>query len=176
MNLLEGETLIWSGRPSWRSMLAFYITWGVFALVPILVFALVNGLADQDWPIWIGAVATVALLALVLFIGWVKRIDTKYTVTDHRITIRHGILSRTENSAHIDRVQNVTTHQSIIQRMLRVGNVDFDTAGTDTTEIKFVGIDDPRGLREMIAKAYGERIQELESPDARLDAEAPTER
>jgi uncharacterized membrane protein YdbT with pleckstrin-like domain len=167
MRFLEGEALIWSGRPSWRSMLAFYLTWGVFALAPIIVFALVVGLTDQDWPIWIGAVATIALLALVVFVGWVQRLDTKYTVTDQRIMIRRGILSRTENSAHIDRVQNVTIHQSIVQRMLRVGDVDFDTAGTDDYEFKFVGIDDPRDLREMIAKAYGERIQELETPDQR---------
>ena len=27
MELLDGEEIVWSGRPSWRSMLAFYIKW-----------------------------------------------------------------------------------------------------------------------------------------------------
>jgi len=33
MELLEGEHEVWSGRPSWRSMLAFYIKWGIIALL-----------------------------------------------------------------------------------------------------------------------------------------------
>src|SRR3990172_1252314 len=130
VKLLEGEGLVWQGRPSWRSMLAFYLKWG--------------------------------LLAIVLIIGWIRRIETLYTVTDQRILIRKGILSRSEKSAHIDRVQNVTTTQSVLDRMLRVGDVDLDTAGTDDYEFKFAGVNGPRDLRELIAKAYGTRIQELE--------------
>jgi len=98
----------------------------------------------------------------VLLVGWITRIETLYTVTDQRILIRKGILSRREKSAHIDRVQNVTTTQSVLDRILQVGDVDFDTAGTDDYEFKFAGVDGPRNLRELIAKAYGTRIQELE--------------
>jgi uncharacterized membrane protein YdbT with pleckstrin-like domain len=43
----------------------------------------------------------------------------------------------------IDRVQNVNTEQSIMDRILRVGNVDFDTAGTDDSDFHFVGIAGP---------------------------------
>jgi uncharacterized membrane protein YdbT with pleckstrin-like domain len=44
---------------------------------------------------------------------------------------------------NIDRVQNVNTNQSVIERMLQVGTVDFDTAGTTDSDFKFVGVDDP---------------------------------
>lgn len=162
VKLIEGEALIWQGRPSWRSMLAFYIKWGVLALVPVVVVAVAAG-AGADWPVWPGIVITVVLLGLVLVIGWIRRIETLYTVTDQRILIRKGILSRKEKSAHIDRVQNVTTTQSFLARLLRVGDVDFDTAGTDDYEFKFAGVGGPRDLREVIAKAYGDRIRELES-------------
>ena len=163
MKLLDGEALIWAGRPSWRSMIAFYLKWGIPSLVPVVVVSLVVGLTDTDWPIWTGIVITLALLVLVVLVGWITRLETKYTVTDQRIMIRHGILSRREHSAHIDRVQNVTTSQNVIQRILRVGDVDFDTAGTDDYEFKFAGVGDPSDLREIIAKAYGERIRELET-------------
>ena len=44
MQLLEGEHVVWEGRPSWRSMLAFYIKWGLVALVPgVLTFPLYFG-------------------------------------------------------------------------------------------------------------------------------------
>ena len=162
VKLLEGEELIWQGRPSWRSMLAFYLKWGLLALIPLVAVALAVGIGDADWPIWVGIVISAILLAIVLFVGWIKGIETLYTVTDRRILIRKGIFSRREKSAHIDRVQNVTTTQSVLERILQVGDVDFDTAGTDDYEFKFAGVDAPRDLRELIAKAYGERIQELE--------------
>src|SRR3972149_11295721 len=144
VKLLEGEGLVWQGRPSWRSMLAFYLKWGLLSLVPLIVVLVVVGLTDTDWPIWVGIVITAALLAIVLIIGWIRRIETLYTVTDQRILIRKGILSRSEKSAHIDRVQNVTTTQSVLDRILQVGDVDFDTAGTDHYEVKFAGVDGPR--------------------------------
>jgi uncharacterized membrane protein YdbT with pleckstrin-like domain len=43
----------------------------------------------------------------------------------------------------IDRVQNVNTDQSVLERILRVGKVDFDTAGTDDSDFIFRGISHP---------------------------------
>ena len=82
--------------------------------------------------------------------------DSIIVVTDRRILIRHGIVSRKERSAHIDRVQNVNTSQTLMQRIFQVGDVDFDTAGTDASEsdLRFVGINDPHELRTVIDRAY----------------------
>jgi hypothetical protein len=49
----------------------------------------------------------------------------------------------TPRQTRIDRVQNVNTSQSIRQRLLRVGTVDFDTAGSDDSEFRFLGIGRP---------------------------------
>jgi len=61
----------------------------------------------------------------------------------------------------VDRIQNVNTDQRIRDRVLRVGTVDFDTAGTDDSDFKFVGIANPgkvaaavdRALRDQTARA-----------------------
>jgi uncharacterized membrane protein YdbT with pleckstrin-like domain len=151
VRLLEGETLIWEGHPTWRSTLSFYLTWGFSALVPVVVVALVVGLTDTDWPVWVGIVITLALLALVVLVGWIRRVFTVYTITNQRISIRRGILSKTESTARIDRVQNVTITQSPIDRLLKVGAVDFDTASDDPADqFRFYGVDDPQELRERI--------------------------
>ena len=52
-------------------------------------------------------------------------------VTNQRLYIRRGILSKKVQQTRIDRVQNVNTDQRFRDRLLRVGTVDFDTAGTD---------------------------------------------
>ena len=163
MNLLEGEELVWQGRPSWRSMLAFYLEWGFFALLPVIVVSVAVKVGNANWPIWVGIVLTIVLLAIVLGIGWLRRLITLYTVTSQRLLIRRGILSRKEQAAHIDRVQNVSTTQNLLQRLLRVGDVDFDTAGSADYDFRFAGVSAPRDLREIIAKAYGERPREPEA-------------
>jgi uncharacterized membrane protein YdbT with pleckstrin-like domain len=152
MELRDGEKLIWEGRPTWRAMLSFYIKWGILALLPAIVVAILNGVFDTDISQSLAILATIILLVAVVAIGWLLRIGTYYLITDHRIMIRRGILSRRERSASIDRVQNVNTSQTFIERMLNTGRVDFDTAGSDASDadLTFVGIDDPHGLRDKI--------------------------
>jgi uncharacterized membrane protein YdbT with pleckstrin-like domain len=144
MELMDGETVIWHGRPSWRASIAFYLKWGVPSLVPA-VATLIWGEHRL-----LGVAATVVLLALVLLIGWLRRLGSLYTVTSRRLVIRRGILSRAERSAHLDRVQNVNSTQSFVQRLLGVGTVDFDTAGTEDSDFRFEGVADPIGLRTRI--------------------------
>jgi uncharacterized membrane protein YdbT with pleckstrin-like domain len=152
MDLRDGEQLIWEGRPTWRAMLSFYIKWGILALLPAVVVAILNGVFDTDISQNLAILATIILLVAVVAIGRLLRIGTYYLITDHRIMIRRGILSRRERSASLDRVQNVNTSQTFIERMLNTGRVDFDTAGSDTSDadLTFVGIDDPHGLRDKI--------------------------
>ena len=85
-----------------------------------------------------------AILALSVLVGFVRRLATHYTITDRRLHIRRGILSRTEQHTTIDRVQNVETHQTLLERVLRIGTVNFDTAATDDSDFKFEGVASPR--------------------------------
>jgi uncharacterized membrane protein YdbT with pleckstrin-like domain len=49
-------------------------------------------------------------------------------------------------------VQNVNVTQSIVQRLLGIGDVDWDTAGTEEqeAEFRFSGIDDPSSLVRIV--------------------------
>jgi uncharacterized membrane protein YdbT with pleckstrin-like domain len=162
MELRGDESLVWEGRPTWRAMLAYYVKWGLLALLPAVVVALLNGLTDTDLPLELAILATAILLVIVLAVGWLLRIGTYYLITDHRIMIRRGILSRRERSASIDRVQNVNTSQTLIERLLNTGSVDFDTAGSDADEsnFTFAGIDDPHGLRDRLDAITQQRTRE----------------
>jgi len=72
-----------------------------------------------------------------------RRMATQYIVTSQRLSIRRGVFSKRVQQTRIDRVQNVNTEQSLVDRVLRVGTIDFDTAGTDDSEFRFVGIAAP---------------------------------
>jgi uncharacterized membrane protein YdbT with pleckstrin-like domain len=159
MELLAGEHIVWSGRPSWRSMLAFHIKWGVLALVPGVGGQILAGLTSWDVPTWWLWLVTVVLVLLVLVAGWLQRIDTHYAVTNQRINIRTGIFSRSDHSTSYERLQNVKTYQSLLERMLGVGLVDFDTAAGDDFDFKFTGIDDPAGLARQVAELQRAAMQ-----------------
>jgi uncharacterized membrane protein YdbT with pleckstrin-like domain len=156
MDLMEGEAMLWQGRPSWRAMMSWYASVAVVAIV----VAVVGVLVDQAMYAGLAA-AVIAIVGLLK--GWFTRIATLYTITDRRIIIRKGILSRKERAAHIDRVQNVNLTQTFVDRLLQVGTLDFDTAGTEDSDFKFVGIGDPSELRTRIDTEYVRRTREMGS-------------
>lgn len=156
MDLEPGEQIIFEGHPSWRSILGFYIK-GL--LVVVLAGAITAGAtkAAGDEIGW-GLVAAVALavLAIVLLAGWVKRLFTSYAISNHRLYIKRGIIARHEQQTHISRVQNVNTNQSVLQRALMIGDVNFDTAAHDDYDFQFAGVAEPREVVEAVHRAQRE--------------------
>ena len=102
-----------------------------------------------------GAAVLVFLGAMVVavLVGWVRRVFVRYTITDQRLRIQRGIISRNIQQTRIDRVQNVNTRQRPLDRLLRVGAVDFDTAGTDDSDFTFEGVNDPTGVAAAVDRA-----------------------
>ena len=148
METFQGESVLWSGHPSWKSMLLFYIRWVVISLIPVIIYAGIRaGTSDHPGLTLFAALSVIGLI-LTLTVGWVRRVTTVYRITNRRIQIKRGIVSKNERSANVDRIQNVNVRQSIGQRILGIGDVDWDTAGSETAESDFTfhGVDDPSAL------------------------------
>jgi uncharacterized membrane protein YdbT with pleckstrin-like domain len=97
----------------------------------------------------------------VLAAGFIRRFATVYTITTKRLRIKHGIIARHVQQTDIERVQNVNTHQSVLERFLQVGTVDFDTAGTGDSDFKFGGVEEPE---EVVAAVDRAQKRGAESP------------
>ena len=154
MDMLEGETVVFRGHPSWRSVLGFYASGLLVAGVLGALTALVSWIAeDEVKPAWVVA-AVVVGLALMVVAGLLKRAATEYVITNKRLHIRRGLLSRKTEETRIERVQNVNTSQSVVERLLRVGTVDFDVASDERQELfRFTGVANPRGVVQAIDRA-----------------------
>jgi uncharacterized membrane protein YdbT with pleckstrin-like domain len=146
VDLHPGETIIYEGHPSWRSILGFYIK----GLLVAAVVAFVGGLADG---VGLAIGLAVLVIAVVVVSGFLRRFAATYTITEQRLHIKHGIIARHVQQTQIDRVQNVNTNQSILERLLQVGTVDFDTAGTDDADFKFAGVEDPEEVVAAVDRA-----------------------
>jgi uncharacterized membrane protein YdbT with pleckstrin-like domain len=146
MDLHPGEQLVFEGHPSWRAVLRFYVIGVILVGVAAAIGALV---ASAGIAILAGAV----VLALVILAGLLKRSATRYVITTERLHIRRGLLSKSTQETRIDRVQNVNTQQSLFERLLQVGTVDFDTAGSDDSEFRFVGVGNPEEVVRAVDRA-----------------------
>jgi uncharacterized membrane protein YdbT with pleckstrin-like domain len=151
-----GEEVFFHGHPSWRSMLAFYVRGLLVAIVAGVIAGLVTRLANGGVQAgWVGAAVAVIFLIVLLW-GLIRRISTTYTITNRRLTIRTGLLSREMHETRLERVQNVNSRQHLLERLLRVGTVDFDTAGGASYDFKFRGVGDPHEIVRTVDKALHE--------------------
>ena len=148
-----GEQIFFHGHPSWRSMLAFHLK-GFFGAIAAGVLAGIAGaIADKHVQVpWV-VVAVVVWMAAVILIGVVRRLRTTYTITDRRLTIDLGIVSRDVHETRLERVQNVNTSQSMIERLLRIGTIDFDTAASAEYDFAFRGVSDPHQIARTVDRA-----------------------
>jgi uncharacterized membrane protein YdbT with pleckstrin-like domain len=146
VDLEPGEQAFFHGHPSWRSMLAFYVRGLLAAIVAGVIAGLVTRAAHGS--VEVGWVAAVVLVVFVVVLVWglIRRRATTYTITSRRLTINVGLLSREMHETRLERVQNVRTRQRLLERLLRVGTVDFDTAGEAGFDFSFRGVDNPRGI------------------------------
>ena len=90
-----------------------------------------------------------------MLIGFIKRVATTYTITNRRLNIKRGIVSREIQETRLERVQNVNYRQSVYQRLMQIGDVDFDTAATDDYDFVFYGVADPGDVVHQVDRATG---------------------
>jgi uncharacterized membrane protein YdbT with pleckstrin-like domain len=151
------EHVLFDGHPSWRSILDFYLKGTVAAVIAGamagVVTAIANGHVQVGWIV----VAVVVVLALVLLSGLIARARTTYTITNQRLMIQHGLLARSHQEARLERVQNVASRQSVLERLLGVGTVEFDTAGEAQYDFSFRGVANPREIVRTVDRALRER-------------------
>ena len=148
-----GERIIFEGHPSWRSIIDFYLKGIALTAVACLLVALATGVIGDETDRGLVVLVAVVGVAVTVLAGFIKRVATRYTITNRRLSIKRGIVSRTIQETRLERVQNVNYTQSVIQRILQVGDVDFDTAAGDDYNFIFAGVANPAEVVEKVDEA-----------------------
>lgn len=137
--LLPGENLVVKDHPHWITLVKTLPI--PIVLVALVLWADFTFLLDNYGSLPIPhfrtllTLAAVAVALLWLIVVWVRWQSITYTLTDQRILLESGILSRQEKVIPIDRVQDCSTRQSIIGRILGYGHVEIDAAGAQGAEV-----------------------------------------
>jgi uncharacterized membrane protein YdbT with pleckstrin-like domain len=144
---------MFQGHPSWRSIIGFYLKGLFLVLVAALLVGVVTKIANDNTDAGLVTLVAVVGVALVIVAGLIKRITTHYTITTRRLHIKRGIIAREVQETRLERVQNVNYDQSLLERILQVGDVDFDTAAGDDYNFIFAGVANPAEVVERVDRA-----------------------
>ncbi len=148
MDLQPGEKVIYQGHPSWRAIVGFYLKGlAVGAAAGVLATLLNDGGAG------LGVLTFAVIAAITILVGFIKRVATVYTITDRRLNIKVGIISRRVQETRLQRVQNVNFNQGVYDRAMQIGDVEFTTAGTDESNFVFAGVAQPEQVVQQVEHA-----------------------
>ena len=139
-NLLPGENLILKEHPHWVVLIkSIWLPIVAVILVVIADFTILEANYNTwNLPLHFRTYFTLAVMALALLwliVVWIRWQSTSYTLTNQRIKIESGVFGRQSKMIPIDRVQDCTTKQSLIGRMLGYGRVEVDAAGAQGAEV-----------------------------------------
>ncbi len=147
MDLQSGEKVIYQGHPSWRAIIGFYIKGALVGAAAGVLAGLIDSSAG------LGILTFAIVLAVTIVVGFIKRVATVYTITDRRLNIKVGIISRKVQETRLQRVQNVNFNQGVYERLMQIGDVEFTTAGTDESNFVFAGVAQPEQVVQNVERA-----------------------
>jgi uncharacterized membrane protein YdbT with pleckstrin-like domain len=123
--LTSNERVVMQIHPHWKALV------GPIALLVVVVAGLV-------WA-WVASLNTVLLLILAVIglalvvwltlIPYMKWHSTHYVFTNERVITRVGVFSRDLESIPLNRVNDVSSHQSFFDRLLGAGSLTIESAG-----------------------------------------------
>jgi membrane protein YdbS with pleckstrin-like domain len=121
-----------------------------------------NNGSTLDWAIF--GILTILLVpsvaALATAIAQLK--NTHYKVTNQRILVEHGVLSRTLEEIDMRSVDDIEFRQSFVERLFKIGAVWIVSTDKVAPKMMLHGIHDPRNTRELIrATAYQDSQRQL---------------
>jgi uncharacterized membrane protein YdbT with pleckstrin-like domain len=146
VDIQSGENVIYQGHPSWRAIIGFYLKGILIGAVAGVVVGLIDATGS-------GVAVFIAIVALTVVAGFVKRVATVYTITDRRLNIKVGIIARKVQETRLQRVQNVNFNQGVYERIMQIGDVEFTTAGTDESNFVFAGVAQPEEVVQNVEHA-----------------------
>ena len=163
--LVPGEQVIVTTRPQPRKLAgaaaAFILSPAIAAFASAWV---VRGEAERlmpeltaSWTPWL--VAGSALAVAGVWLGYclprlLKWQGTRYTLTSRRIISRSGILHRQDQQVNLASVRNLTVHESVLQRLVRSGNISLETGYQGV--VTFQDVPEVARFRDFILDAIGE--------------------
>jgi membrane protein YdbS with pleckstrin-like domain len=157
------EETLWRGGPSPILLVGKVIALvATLVLIPLLAYFFASTVTydlekarNLRTAGWVITAILVAIQAVMLLVAWLKLRSTMYMVTNQRVIIEQGILSKSVNEVDLRVIDDSQFFQGLTDRMLGIGNVTLISTDKSTPMSMLRSVRDPRGVRELIrSNAY----------------------
>jgi membrane protein YdbS with pleckstrin-like domain len=142
----EGERVLFTVRPTFLFIGLGYALAALGAVGLIVLLAIFT-----DFPALYSLLATLPLLLIPAF-RHLKRNSVRYTLTDSKIEIDQGFVSRRTRNIPLRNIQDVTVSTNIPQRLLGFGNLLIDNANEIGGSTVMRNIPDPRRHADLLLR------------------------
>ena len=151
------EETLWQGNPSWLLLIGKVIAMVVTVIaIPLAAWFFATKTPDRansnEFMQWGWRITgLLVLIQLISFLMALARLrSTIYTVTNQRVMIETGMVSKNLSEIDLRYIDDTQFHQGVADRMLGIGNVMIISSDKATPTYVLRGLRDPRALREMV--------------------------
>ena len=144
----SSEMTRWQGHPSWPAYLGCLGVGGILVVFGLGALAMMSSHPELT----VTGVVFLCLGASSIIFTKLIIDNTVYTVTNKRVLVETGILSRHSTEIAIGDIRSIDMNQEIHNRVFEIGTVAVGSSSTDGLEVKFFGVSNPELLRNLIRK------------------------
>ena len=129
MNLSDGEEVVLDLHPHWGRLFVPVLVLLVACLLAGFGVALIPKGGGQQIERWILIGIAVVVVIWLTVLPYLRWLTTKYVLTTDRLVIRSGILARHGRDIPLNRINDVSFSETVLERMLRSGTLVVESAG-----------------------------------------------
>jgi uncharacterized membrane protein YdbT with pleckstrin-like domain len=150
-NIADEEEQIFSINPTLMFVKIGYGLAVIGAFLVVILLTLLGNIAGFAISPWIAI--PLGLLVLLIPVAYhIKSKLQRYTLTDSKVQIDQGLISKTTRNVPLRIIQDVTVTASVVQRMLGFGNLEIENANESDQKIILKNINSPKKYADMLLK------------------------
>ncbi|MEO6797587.1 MAG: PH domain-containing protein [Candidatus Dormibacter sp.] len=130
-DLLPGERVLASARRHWVVLVRPILTVILGAVIAAVVAAFLPLNGELRLFVLLGVVLLAVIVLNLYFWRWRSQ---QYILTDQRVVLNEGLISRFSRSILLDRIQDLTTYQGLWGRAWGFGDIELESAGREGGE------------------------------------------
>jgi uncharacterized membrane protein YdbT with pleckstrin-like domain len=145
-DLLPGERILARSCRHWVVLLRPIATTVLAVVIALVVLVLLPIAGELRLLLMLGVVLGGLVVINLYYWGWRAH---EYVLTDQRVILNEGIVSKFSRSIAIDRIQDLTTFQGLWGRTWGFGDIELESAGREGAEMLSM-VPHPQQLRNAI--------------------------
>ena len=155
-SLGQNETLLYKAHFHW---LYYAAAWAALSLLIVLAVWMV--FYAGAWAEWV-LLSVCSIGLIILLRNMIPIWTTEIAVTDHRLIMKRGWLSRSTDELQLKAIEQVNFRQGFLGRLFGFGTVDVHGTGVD--DLRIPAVADPLGFLKAIENAASQSTPLSGSP------------